>query len=562
MIKYIYSFFLFLLPLCLITQSDIVNTFFIIAFAFSLLLFHLISPQKIIYNKLVLLFFSSAILSFLFSKNISLSLWGKGGESLVVLISIFVIFSFIKKEYFVDIFKFFILGGIFAVIYFFIQQFIGAEVFNISELAIIIALSLLFLISHYGDKKIISPAILFFIFLIFADVKIAWFILSIGAFLIFYKELVNCNFQIKKTIPTLLIFLAFLICFLVPIPLGEKKEIGMISYNQSISIAQDSLGENINNLLFGSGLSTYHYQFSLYKDKEINLINPYLVASEGSSMILTFIVTMGIFGFLSLLILLFCLYSEGFKNLFNKKDIIFPILFSFSLLFFFNSINVFLILIFFILLGFWIREEKEIKIKKIIITILLLFFAFSIFNYFNYIKADNHYKESLEYFSSGDSLRRSINEMEKSIQFFELSDYYIALSKLYLLNASQYFEERWVTQEKINEQRMLIQEHVEISEKYAKKAIEIDKNNFQSWQKLGLLYENINFLAEEKTEDIIYNYEKAKQLAPQNYDIYYALGRALEESGERDLALQEYQRALELNPNDEELFNKIDLWKN
>ncbi|MDD2274297.1 MAG: tetratricopeptide repeat protein [Candidatus Pacebacteria bacterium] len=561
MTKYIYSFFLFLLPLFLITQTSLVNTIFVIAFAFSLLLFSFFKPQKIIYNKLVLLFFSSFLLSFIFSKNIYFSLWGKGAESLFAFISIFVIFSYFKKEYFGEIFKFFVLGNIIAVIYFFIQSFIGNEVLNISQLSIITALSLLFLIPQYRDKRIIAPIILFFVFLIFVDIKIAWFILSIGTFLIFYKKLVNCNFEIKKTIPLLFILIAFLICFLIPIPSSETKEVGNISYNQSISIARGSLTESAKNLFFGSGPSTYHYQFSLYKDKEINLTNPYLVAREGSSMILTFIVTLGLLGIISLLILLSFFYFEGFKNFLKEDDIIFPMAFSFSLLFFFGAIDIFIILIFFILFNSWINKRKEIKIDKAIIVALLIIFVFAGFNYFNYIKADNHYNRSLEYFLSGELLGKSINEMEKSIQSFEIGDYYIALSKLYLLNASQYFEERWVTQEKINEQRNMIEENISLSEKYAKKAIEIDKNNFQSWQKLGFLYENINFLEEEKTEDIIYNYQEAKKLAPQNYDIYYALGRAFEESGEKELALEEYKKALELNPNDNELFNKIELWK-
>lgn len=559
--KHIFSFFLFLLPLFLITQTSLVNTLFVVVFAFSLLLFNFFKPQKIIYNKLVLLFFSSILLSFIFSKNIFLSLWGKGTESLFAFISIFVIFSYFKKENFEEIFKFFVLGNIMAVIYFFIQSFIGNEVLNISQLSIITALSLLFLIPQYRDKRIIAPIILFFVFLFFVDIKITWFILLVGTFLIFYKKLVNCNFEIKKTMPLLFILIAFLICFLIPIPLSETKEVGNISYDQSISIAKGSLTESVKNLFLGSGPSTYHYQFSLYKDKEINLTNPYLVASEGSSMILTFIVTLGLLGTISLLIFLSFFYFEGFKNFLKEDDIIFPMAFSFSLLFFFGAIDIFIILIFFILFNSWIKERKEIKIEKAMIVALLIIFVFAGFNYYNYIKADNHYNRSLDYFLSGELLGKSINEMEKSIQSFEISDYYIALSKLYLLNASQYFEERWVTQEKINEQRKMIEENISLSEKYAKKAIEIDENNFQSWQKLGFLYENINFLKEEKTDDIIYNYQEAKKLAPQNYDIYYALGRAFEESGERELALEEYKKALELNPNDNELFNKIELWK-
>ena len=559
MTKYIFSFFLFLLPLFLITQANLINIFFVVIFAFSLLLFNFFKPQKIIYNKFVLLFFSCFLLSFIFSKNIFLSLWS--GESLFAFISIFVIFSYFKKDDFGEIFKFFVLGNIVAVVYFFIQSFIGNEVLNIIQLSIMTALSLLFLIPNYRDKRIITPIILFFIFLVFVDVKIAWFILSIGAFLIFYKDLINFNFEIKKTLPLLFILIIFLVCFLIPIPLKENKEPGKISYNQSISIAEGSLMESAKNLLIGSGPSTYHYQFSLYKDKEINLTNPYLVAREGSSTILTFVVTLGFLGTISLLILLSFFYLRGFKNFLKENDIIFPMAFSFSLLFFFGTMDIFIILIFFILLNYWIKERKEIKIDKTIIVALLFLFVFAGFNYFNYIKAENHYNRSLDYFLSGELLGKSINEMEKSIQYFEISDYYIALSKLYLLNASQYFEERWVTQEKINEQKSMIEENIALSEKYAKRAIEIDKNNFQAWQKLGFLYENINFLKEEKTQDIIYNYQEAKKLAPQNYDIYYALGRALEESGEKELALEEYKKALDLNPNDDELFNKINLWK-
>lgn len=562
MIKYIYSFFLFLLPLCLITQTSLVGTIFIVSFAAFLLLFSLFKPQKIIYSKLVLLFFCSILFSFIFSKNISLSLWGKGAESLIVFAAIFIIFCFIRKDSFVEVFKFFILGTIASIAYFFVQHFMGNEVSNINQLSIVVVLSLLFLISQYRGKIIIAPLLLFFAFLIFVNIKIAWFILSVGLFLIFYKKLVNFNFQIKKTAPFLLIFLGSLIFFLNPVSLGDNNNVERLPYNHSISIAQKSLIESPSNLLFGSGLSTYHYQFSLHKDKEINLANPYLIASEGSSMILTFIVTMGILGAISLLLILFFCYLRGFKNLFDEEEIIFPILFSFSLLFLFNLIDMFLVLIFFMLLGFWIKEGKEIGLDKIIVVVLLLFFIIAGFNYVNYIKADNHYNQSLQYFLSGDLLGKSINEMEKSIQLFDSSDYYVALSKLYLLNASQYFEERWVTQEKINEQKRLIEENVILSESYAKKAIEIDENNFQAWQKLGFLYENINFLVEERTEDIIYNYQKAKQLAPQNYDIYYALGRAFEDAGEKDSALEEYKKALELKPNNIELFNKIESWKN
>jgi hypothetical protein len=56
MIKYIYSFFLFLY-LSSNYSTSLVNTFFVIIFAFCLLLFNLFKPQKIVYHKLVFYFY-------------------------------------------------------------------------------------------------------------------------------------------------------------------------------------------------------------------------------------------------------------------------------------------------------------------------------------------------------------------------------------------------------------------------------------------------------------------------------------------------------------------------
>ncbi len=98
--------------------------------------------------------------------------------------------------------------------------------------------------------------------------------------------------------------------------------------------------------------------------------------------------------------------------------------FSFSLLFFFRSNRYIFNFNIFYIIKYGLKK-REIGINKIVIIISLAFFAFAGFNYYNYIKADNHYNQSLNYFVSGELLGKSINEMEKSIQFFKLSDYYI-----------------------------------------------------------------------------------------------------------------------------------------
>jgi tetratricopeptide (TPR) repeat protein len=147
--------------------------------------------------------------------------------------------------------------------------------------------------------------------------------------------------------------------------------------------------------------------------------------------------------------------------------------------------------------------------------------------------------------------------MEKSSKLWKLSDYYIGASQLYLIKASNDFEQEWTTEKKKEEQRQSIKDGTSRAEVLAKSACEFDKNNFQSWQNLGLVYENTNFLVEDKTEEAIDAYNKARMLAPQNYDIYVAIARLLEESKKYDEALAEYKKAFELNPLDEAVFKKI-----
>jgi tetratricopeptide (TPR) repeat protein len=550
MINYIFYFFISLLPIFSVFGF---NTAYLILFAFSLLLLHIFKPQKITYSKIQiisLLFLVLISLSTLFSKNIFLSFWGKGGESLVALLSIFIIFSFarlIKKEDIYKIIKFLFIGIFFSILLFLIK---GG---NSEVLAIICSLSLM-IIPYFKNRKIaIITSLILFSFLIFINIKITWFIVILGTLFYAWRMIANPKIKDKKFIGLIAIFLVSLVLFNFSQPLKEN----ILPYNYSFLIAQGSLLESPKNFLIGSGLSTYNYQFSLYKDKEINLTNPYIVFEEGSNMILTFVVTIGLLGVISLLSLFFIFYRKGFSDFPKKDNFIFPILFCLSLLFIFYKINLLLILLFFIFLAFWDEKGKEIKFNKLLFLPLIVAFILIIFNHFNYLEAENYYNKAVNYFNNEEPLTKSITEAQKAVQKFNLSEYNMFISKLYLLKASSYFEERWVTQEKINEQNKLIEENVLLSEKHAKQAVDVDGNNFQTWQKLGFLYENINFLIDDKTEEILTIYEKAKKLAPQNYEIYFSIARVLEEEGKTEEAMEEYRKAFDLNPNDEKLIKKI-----
>jgi len=598
LLKYIFCLFVFALPLFFIPNDyfsqDLGRTFFLIIFSSTLLFYQfidIIKSKKYSYNfsnifKLSSVFFAITFLSFIFSKNTSLSLWGRGAESFISLISIFIIFYFsrlIKKEDILSILEFFVSGVAISVILFLFKIFTGVELElfnNLSSLSIIVSVALVILISFafknikfFKDKKNYNIAkvsslgffsILFLIFLVIVDYRLSWLLILVGTFFVFWGIIMETkfNFKRKKVIFSSLLLVLFLFLFFFPIPFSKKIDESRLSYDHSFLIAQKSLIESPKNFILGSGLGTYSYQFSLYKDKNINLIAPNYIFSEGSAPFLTFIVTLGLFGSLSLFILILIVFKQGFKKFIVENDSIFPVIFCLSLPFFFYRVDVFLIMLFFFFLGLSEDQIKESdnkgeRIVKPIFFLMILFFSFSVFTFLNYIRSDIYYKKSISYFKNGESINKVIAMMDKSENLFVLSDYSVSLSSLYLLKAEEYFEEKWVSKEKKEEQRALIEENVLKAENYIKKASEIDPNNFRVWQRMGLLYENVDYLIGDKKEEIVSSYEKAKLLAPQNCDIYVSLGNFFVENKDNEKALVEYRSALNLNCYEEEIKEKI-----
>lgn len=613
--KNIFCIFIFLFPFFFIPQinsSQVLNEkAFLLVFAFIISLFQLLDiffSKKIIFRdsplqRLMVFLISSLLLSSLFSKNIFLSFWGRTfqADAFIVFLACFIIFylsSTIKRRGALKILEFFVAGSSILSILFLINKFAGIKLAifdSISISAIIISMAFVVLISFvfnnlnyfrkgkfYNFAKVSSMAIffiLFFVSLVLIDFKLSWFFVSIGTFLVFWRSMLESNFifKRKKSILSLSLLFIFLFLFFLPNPFVNKINESRLSYESSWNIAEKSLGENYKNFFIGSGLSTYSYQFSLYKDKSFNTVDSSLIFKEGSIPLLTFFVTGGFLVVLSLLLLISFFYYQGFKYFLsftrekkdtsvNVLDLLFPTVFCLSLLMFFYRIDIASLFLFFSTLGLWNGqqkgEEKVInissqKIAKSFLFLFLVFIGIIIFNFINYYRADIHYQKSINNFNDQGAISESIIEMEKASNLWKSSDYYISLSQLYLIKASEDFAQKWTTKEKKEEQKLSIKNSASKSEALALIACNYDKNNFQSWQNLGLVYENTNFLIEDRTEEALTAYKKAMALAPQNYDIYVALARLLEDDEKYSEALIEYKKAFDLNPLDDEVLQKI-----
>ncbi|MFA5207882.1 MAG: hypothetical protein WC938_00765 [Candidatus Paceibacterota bacterium] len=613
--KNIFCLFVFFFPFFFIPQVNVSQVLnekaFLLIFAFIIFLLQLLNiffEKKIVFRdsplqRIMGFLMVSLLLSSLFSKNMFLSFWGRPfqADALIVFLACFIVFylaSTIKRRGILKILEYFVAGSAVLSILYLVKKFTGTSpaVFDsISGTAIIISMAFVILISFvfnnleyfrkgksYNMVRVASMGtffVLLLVSLILIDFKLSWFFVSIGTFFVFWRSMLESNFIIKrkKTILSASLLFLFLILFFLPIPFADKVNESRLSYESSWNIAEKSLTESFKNFFIGSGLSTYSYQFSLYKDKSFNAVDSSLIFKEGSIPLLTFFVTGGLLVVFSFLFLIAFFCYQGFtyflkfkkekKNTpVNVLDLLFPTVFCLTLLMFFYRIDISSLFLLFFALGLWDGQQKgeeriidipSPKAGKIILSLIFIGWAIVVFNFINYYRAEIHYQKSISNFNNQGAISESISEMEKASSIWKSGDYYVGLSQLYLIKASEDFEEKWTTKQKKEEQKQIVKDGAAKAEVSAKVACGSDKNNFQSWQNLGLVYENTNFLVEDRTEEAIVAYEKAKALAPQNYDIYVAIARLLEEDKKYDEALAEYKKAFDLNPLDETVVEKI-----
>jgi len=619
--KYIFCVLVFLLPFFFVQQMGVPQALnekaLLLIFAFIVFFIELLdvfTSKKVVFRdsplqRLMIFLTASFFISFIFSKNALLSFWGRPvqADSFVVFLACLIVFycaSWLKRRDVLKILEFFVTGSVILSILYLVQKFTGINLSlfdNVTAPAVVISIALALLISFvfnnvnyfrkgsgYNWVKVSSMGvffILFFVSLFLIGFKLSWFFVAIGTFFIFWRSAMESGFKFKrkKAIFSAFLLFVFLSLFFLPSPWKTDYVEPRLSYDSSWNIAEHSLSENPKNFLIGSGPSTYQYQFALYKDKAINLVDPSMLFDEGAIPLLTFFVTIGVLGTTLLLLLILFFYYQGFKYFLdfkrekkdttvNVRDILFPVVFSLSLLMFFYQIDTSALFLLFFFLGLWDGQQKgEERVfeifnwsKNAVRVLFVLFYIFLlliVFNFFNFYRAEFYYQKAVSNFKVNGAIIESITDMEKAASTWKASDYQIALSQLYLLKASDDFKQKWTTEDKKQEQRESVKDNAAKAEAVAKIACDKDKNNFQSWQNLGLVYENTNYLVEDRTDDALVAYAKAEKLAPQNYDIHAAIGRLLEKKGKITEATAEYQKAFELYPMDSDLMKKLNSLK-
>ena len=329
--------------------------------------------------------------------------------------------------------------------------------------------------------------------------------------------------------------------------------------------------EGLKEKILGTGPSTFVFNWSKYHSPLINR-TPFwgIRFASGSSGILDWLITKGILGFLSLILLFGYTIFLGAKKLIEIKEKEFPyllvvailisliILVIFDIVFVLNFVHWFL---FWILLAFLVilSTEKEKKIHIQPGTFYFPLFSFVllgviIFGIGGLTIEGKKYLAEAKYFEAskkmrGGNIEKAIKLVQDSIKLDPSMDlYHRDLAQLYLTKSMSISIDPSLSDiEKRNKIQNLIQKGIF----HINESIKISPKNVANWNVRGFFYRN--FIGLPGADEVaISSYKKAIELEPASPYAYGELGRVYLISSQispnpadREKALKEAEKYLQ-----------------
>ena len=552
--KYTFFVFALLFPFSFLFSTLFIAKAFLIIFISLVFVFQLLKALKdkdfLTPKSILIVFLLLSLLSSFFSINKSLSFW-ESNFSFFILFSLFLLFviarNVFKNKEDINVFIYCLCFSLIILSIIISTGIIKNQLIDQLVLLIAIALgvSLYYIFSKKRKFEIAIYSIFSFVFLcalLIIGFKISWLVVSLFAFFIFWKKVRENEFSFrnKKVILSFLFFLIFFLLFL------NTSFIGL-SIEQSMKVSFNTVSSGIKSFIIGFGPGTFSYQYA-------KMFIPVSI-EQGSSGFLTILSDFGLLGFLSFFLVFIYFSLKGFKSfLKNNSDtenIVFLITFVLFIILFFWKIEIILLSFLFIFLGIFesfYNKDKIISFKPLLI-IFILFSLMSIC-FFRYLFAEKLFTEAIDIHK--DNLEEAFLKTEKASNLFQSSKYYIGLSQVYLLKATDIFDNNWNLDENFKKQKEenenMVKGLASQSEIIAKKAIDIDPYNYLAWQNLAWVYENTSFLIKDNSKEAIEALNKTIELSPKNYLAYFIKGRIYESIKEKANALEEYKKALDIYP--------------
>ncbi len=586
-------------------------------------------------------------ISTIFSMTKAQSFWGTSVEpdtlfSFILYGLVFFLFSnLISKKEVINIIKLFVLSSGILALLFLIQGIFGSvfpwdftkingfnPIGSIETLAVFFGAGFVILVALMTTDmlKILGLIIglLLFVSILLINFWIVWLGIALAMVIILWIKLKSLSQKkeigLRDYILPVVVFAIALILIFIKIPFSNILDLPpeiTLTNTASFDISKKTLGEGAENFIFGSGPSTFGYDYSLHRSPNINLTEFWgLRFEQGSSALITLLATSGILGILGILFLIGILFYKFFREpKFNNITIISFIGGAyFLILWIFYSINFSLMFAGFLMLGLYLaslNKTKEISLvnspQKAFFSMLgtIALIVVLVAGFYTYVQKYNGalaFSKGLDLLNAEQpDLNKGIINIDKAGNLAKNNDnYFRNLSQAILLKVNEVLNNQNLSQEQMQAELQVYVSNVESS---IQKAIQINPKNSLNWLQAGNIYENLILFVEGADQLAVINYKEAEKLDPQNpliplnigrvYKIiaeqaqeedlrnqalelaidnfqksielkpnftpaYYLLAQIYEMKGEKDLAIQGYEIVLQLEPGNEEVIKKIE----
>ena len=378
--------------------------------------------------------------------------------------------------------------------------------------------------------------------LVIVDFFSAWLILAISLilFLIFalatriFRENVN-----RLLLPIFLIIFSLVFLFINPTRtfLAQLPQEQILGQGISWRVAFSAMKENWKSIFLGSGIGNFNYDFAKFKPIEFNKSLWWQIRYDRAGNQLAEIFgTMGFLGLISYLVLIGIFFLVSYF-LYSKPETREKIFLPLTLLVlfvsqFFYYQNAVLAFLFWLILGLgvvsWQKpiQEKVFSFKdfpelSLVFSTLFILLFFGVF--LSYYFGIRFYLADVDYLRAQMTTagEERVKILERVIGFNpNFVSYRIILARNYLaliLNeTSRPLAEQDATK---------IQNWVARAINEAKISSDLSPNSVAAWETLGMIYRDIQPLAQGATDWAIKSFQKAIELEPKNPVLYTELGK-------------------------------------
>lgn len=417
--------------------------------------------------------------------------------------------------------------------------------------AFAILLALAGLGKRMGAKIILG--ILLFIPIFLINQWASWLGMSLAAIAVLgvmTKSLGTESFQQdfrKLTLPLFVLVLA-LIFIVIKMPTGQLLTLPVEispTHRASLDIATKTLQESPKNLILGSGPASFSYQYGLYRGIGPNLTNFWQARfDQGASAALTFLTNAGILGIFAVFLIIATFLFQAFKVIYKNQAVgdenavaVFIGGFYYLIAWFLYPSNLSLAFALFLMLGLWAAlaaKKKEFSFsqspqKAFLImlsgTILIVVSIVGIYSVSRKYLAAINFTQGLNLVNAKEpKLDEGIKMIDKAIQLDARDVYLRNLSQAILFKINAVLNDQGLP---LEQKQSLFQTLVSGAQSSADNAALLNPRNSQNWAQLGNIYENLVLFNAQGAGDLaISSYQKAVELDPQDPQLYLSFGEA------------------------------------